>query len=153
MNWIPHFRKKGFFPPEENDHIVETIRQAERQTSGEIRVYVESRCRYVDPLDRAAEIFWNLKMDHTEFRNSVLLYVAIRDHQFAIFADKGIHEKLGNEYWQQQVSVLGKHFRNEHYTTALAKVIHDIGEALRQHFPYDSNTDKNELPDDIVFGK
>ncbi len=153
MNLIPPFKRRGFFSYEENSQIVDAIRKAEQQTSGEIRVYIESRCRFVDPLDRAAEIFWNLKMDHTEFRNSVLLYVAIRDHQFAIFADAGIHTKLGDEYWKKEVSVLGAHFRNEHYTTALVKVILDIGQALHEHFPYDPATDKNELPDDIVFGK
>jgi uncharacterized membrane protein len=153
MNLIPPFKKKGFFSHEENSDIVEAIRKAEQQTSGEIRVFIESRCRFVDPLMRAAEIFWSLKMDHTEYHNSVLLYVAIKDHQFAVFADKGIHETLGNDYWQQQVNILGIHFGNEHYTQALIKVIHDIGESLRQHFPFDPNTDRNELPDDIVFGK
>jgi len=153
MNLIPSFKKKGFFSKEENSLIVEAIRQAEQQTSGEIRVFIETRCRFVDPLDRAAEIFWNLKMDYTEFHNSVLLYVAVSDQQFAIFADTGIHGKLGNDYWQQQVAVLSKHFSNENYTKALVKVIHDIGAALHEHFPFDPNTDKNELPDDIVFGK
>ena len=153
MSLIPSFKKKGFFSHEENTRIVEAIRQAEQQTSGEVRVYIESRCRFVDPLDRAAEIFWTLKMDQTQFHNSVLLYVAIKDQQFAIFADQGIHQKLGNDYWQQEVSVLSGHFRNNHYTDALVHVIHDIGVALHQHFPYDPGTDKNELPDDIVFGK
>ena len=153
MNLFPAFKKKGFFSNEENTRIVEAIRQAEQQTSGEIRVYIESRCRFVDPIDRAAELFWNLKMDHTHFRNSVLLYVAIKDHQFAIFADKGIHEKLGDVYWQQEVALLRRHFSAEHYTEALLYVIRDIGSSLHQHFPYDNTTDKNELPDDIVFGK
>src|SRR5687768_11029260 len=93
-------KRKDFFSSEENARIVEAIRKAEQSTSGEVRVYVERRCRFVDPLDRAAEIFWNLKMDHTAYRNSVLLYVAMTDHQFAIFADQGIHEKLGNQFWQ-----------------------------------------------------
>jgi uncharacterized membrane protein len=153
MNLFPPFKKKGFFSHDENSLIVDAIQTAEQQTSGEIRVFIESRCRFVDPLDRAAEIFRNLKMDHTQYHNSVLLYVAIKDRQFAIFADTGIHEKLGDQYWQKQVAELGKHFRNDHYTHALVKVIHDIGEALHQHFPYDPATDKNELPDDIVFGK
>jgi len=153
MNLLPAFKHNRFFSKEENSLIVEAIREAERQTSGEIRVYVESRCRFVDPLDRAAEVFWSLKMDYTERHNSVLLYVAIKDHQFAIFADTGIHQQLGNEFWQQQVNVLGQYFRSEHYAEALIHVIRDIGIALHQHFPYDPDTDRNELPDDIVFGK
>lgn len=153
MKLFPLFTHKPLFSKEENSMIVEAIRGAEQQTSGEIRVFIERHCRYVDALDRAAEIFWSLKMDQTAHRNSVLLYVALRDKQFAIFADRGIHERLGDEYWQQQVSLLGKHFRNNDYSPALVKVIHDIGQALHDHFPYDAQTDKNELPDDIVFGK
>lgn len=146
-------RRKDFFSADENARIVEAIRNAERSTSGEVRVYIESRCRFVDPLDRAAEIFWTLKMDHTVHHNSVLLYVAMKDHQFAIFADKGIHEKLGNEFWQSEVSQMSRHFRENHYTDALVLVINDIGAALNKHFPYDPGADKNELPDDIVFGR
>src|SRR5690606_25283896 len=101
MNLFPPFKKKGFFSPVENDRIVNAIRKAEETTSGEIRAYIESRCRYVNPLDRAAEVFWNLKMDHTELRNSILLYVAMKDHQFAIYADKGIHQQLGDKFWQK----------------------------------------------------
>jgi uncharacterized membrane protein len=153
MSLFPSFKSKSFFSAEENTRIVEAIRSSEQRTSGEIRIFMESRCRFVDPLDRAAEIFWNLKMDMTTHRNSVLVYVATKDHQFAIFADKGIHEKLGNEFWQQQVKVMGMHFSKNHYMEALLHVIHDIGEALCHHFPYDRSTDKNELPDDIVFGK
>lgn len=153
MSLFPLFKRKGLFSKEENDLIVEAIRSAEQQTSGEIRVYVESRCRFLDPLDRAAEIFWSLKMDHTEYRNSVLLYVALKDQQFAIFADSGIHQKLGTPFWEEQVAVLGKYFSTENYTQALVKVIHHVGAALHHYFPYDPATDKNELPDDIVFGK
>lgn len=147
------FRSKSLFDANESGRIVDAIRLTEQQTSGEIRVFIESRCRFVDPLDRAAEIFWNLKMDHTKHRNAVLLYVAVKDHQFAIFADSGIHERLGNEFWQKEVSLMTRHFRENHYLDAILLVISDTGNALHQHFPYDPNADKNELPDDIVFGK
>lgn len=147
------FRNKGLFSNEENARIVEAIRSAEQRTSGEIRIFIESRCRFVDPLDRAAEIFWSLKMDHTRYHNSVLLYVAVKDHQFAIYADKGIHERLGNVFWQKEVNEMRLHFSANHYLDAILLVIRDIGSALEQHFPYDPSTDKNELPDDIVFGK
>ncbi|MEP7259012.1 MAG: TPM domain-containing protein [Flavitalea sp.] len=153
MNLFPPFRKRGFFSAEDNNRIVEAIREAEKRTSGEVRVYIESRCRFVDPLLRAAEVFWNLKMDHTEFRNATLLYVAMKDHQFAIFADQGIHAKLGETFWKSQVAEMSVHFREQHYIDALAEVIKDLGTALQLNFPYDPNTDKNELPDDIVFGK
>ncbi len=69
-------RKKAFFTPEENEKIIHSIQQAEMQTSGEIRIFVESRCKYVDALDRAKEIFTNLEMEKTELRNGVLFYIA-----------------------------------------------------------------------------
>lgn len=153
MKLLPSFGTKSLFDAEESARIVQAIRDSERQTSGEIRVFIESRCRFVDPLDRAAEIFWNLKMDHTVYRNSVLVYVAVRDHQFAIFADAGIHEKLGNEFWQKEVRLMSRHFKENHYLEAIMKVISDTAQALQEHFPYDPNADKNELPDDIVFGR
>jgi uncharacterized membrane protein len=152
MAFFPFSRKKEFFSFDEKERIIEAIRQSEQQTSGEIRVYVESRCRFVDPLDRAAEIFWGLKMDHTNDRNGTLVYVAMRDHQFAIFADQGIHEKVGQEFWNKEVAMMKGHFKDQHPAEAIVAVVNDIGLALKTHFPYSNTTDKNELPDDIVFG-
>jgi uncharacterized membrane protein len=150
---IPFFAKKDFFSEEEKKMIVDAIREAEMQTSGEIRVYVESRCRYVDPLDRAAEVFAFLKMEKTAARNAVLLYLAHKDRQLAIFGDQGIHEKVGELFWRNQVSQILAHFQQEHFAEAMAEAIRGIGDALKFHFPYDRQTDINELPDDIVFGR
>lgn len=150
---LPFFKRKDFFIPDERVKIVEAIRSAEMRTSGEIRIFIESRCRFVDPLDRAAELFWSLQMDRTKDHNAVLIYVAMKDHQVAIYADKGIHEKVGEIFWQKEVIAMTTHFREHHYSYALLEVIKDIGEALYIHFPYSRVTDKNELPDDIVFGK
>ena len=95
MKLFPWTKQKNFFTEEEQKLIAEAIRNAERRTSGEIRVFVESRCSYVNPLDRAVEIFISLKMDQTAERNAVLLYVATKDRQLAIFGDEGIHKKVG----------------------------------------------------------
>lgn len=152
MAFFPFRKRQEFFGFDEKEQIVEAIRQAEQQTSGEIRVYTESRCRFVDPLDRAAEIFWGLKMDLTKDRNGVLVYVAMKDHQFAIIADQGIHEKVGQAFWNQEVAVMKTHFVNQHPAEAIVAVVNDIGHALKTHFPYDRTNDKNELPDDMVFG-
>jgi uncharacterized membrane protein len=119
MKLIPSFKLKSLFSVNESTRIVDAIRNAEQQTSGEVRVFIESRCRFVDPLDRAAEIFWNLKMDQTVYRNAVLLYVAVKDHQFAIFADAGIHQKLGDDFWQNEVNLMSRHFRENHYLEAI----------------------------------
>ena len=147
------FRKKEFFSKQESELIVDAIKNAERQTSGEVRVYVESRCKFVNPLDRAAEIFFGLKMEETAERNGVLVYVAIKDRQLAIFGDKGIHEKVGDEFWEKEVAGMINHFNRENYARGIATVITNIGEALRTNFPYKGEIDKNELPDDIVFGR
>jgi len=147
------FKKKEFFTEDEKKQIVEAIRSTERRTSGEIRVFVESRCRYVDPLDRAAEIFFNLKMNETKDRNAVLLYIAMKDRQLAVFGDEGIHEKVGTGYWNKEVNLLINEFNTAHYGDGISQCVRDIGEALHQHFPFDNGTDKNELPDDIILGK
>jgi uncharacterized membrane protein len=152
MAIFPFARKKEFFSYSDQQMILEAIREAEQKTSGEVRIYVESRCRFVDPLDRAAEIFWGLKMDMTQDRNGVLVYVAMRDHQFAVFADEGIHKKVGQEFWNREAGLMLQHFRKSNPVDAIISVVKDVGIALHQHFPYDRGTDKNELPDDIVFG-
>jgi uncharacterized membrane protein len=150
---IPFLSKKDFFSVEEKKLLVDAIREAEQQTSGEIRLYVESRCRFVDPLDRAAEVFAILKMGKTAARNAVLIYVAVKSRQLAIFGDQGIHEKVGSSFWEKEVMQILSGFQREHFGDALAKVVSEIGAALKYHFPYDRQTDINELPDDIVFGR
>lgn len=150
---IPLFSKKEFFTEPEKRQIVEAIQAAEHRTSGEIRVYVESRCRFVNPLDRAVEIFALLKMDQVAARNAVLVYVAIKDRQLALYGDKAIHEKVGDGFWNEKVKLVLSHFNKANYAQGLAQVVTEIGEVLRSYFPYDKDNDKNELPDDIVFGR
>jgi uncharacterized membrane protein len=149
------FKKKhpDFFSPEEKERILAAIRSAEMRTSGEVRVYLESRCRFVDALDRAVEIFQGLKMDQTADRNAVLVYVALKDKQLAVFGDEGIHQKVGSQFWNQEVGRMLQHFNKHNYAEGIASVVSEIGEVLVHHFPYNKDTDKNELPDDIVFGK
>jgi uncharacterized membrane protein len=151
--FIPFFSRKPLLNPAEQQQIVAAIKAAEQRTSGEIRVFVESRCRYVNPLDRATELFTKLKMEQTAARNGVLVYIALRDRQLALFGDKGIHEKVGPAFWAQQVHTILSHFNKANYAGGIADVVTAIGEALHQHFPYDRENDENELPDDIVFGK
>ena len=149
------FRRKApdFFSAPEKEKILAAIQQTEQHTSGEVRVYVESRCRFVDPIDRAAEIFYGLKMESTAEHNAVLVYVAMKDRQLAIFADEGIYKKAGAAFWKEEVSKMLSQFNKENYADGIATVVKEIGESLHINFPYDPSTDKNELPDDIVFGK
>lgn len=149
----PFSKKKQFFTKEENEFIVQSIRDAERQTSGEVRVFVESKCSFIDALDRAKEIFTQFKMDNTEQRNGVLFYVALKDRQLAIFADSGIHQAVGEQYWRDVVNQILVLFNKENYASGIKECILKIGDALKTHFPYNAETDKNELPDEIIFGK
>jgi uncharacterized membrane protein len=146
-------RIKHFFSQEENERIVAAIRQAEQATSGEIRIYIESHCRFVDPLDRAAELFFGLKMEKTEQRNGVLLYIALKDRQLAIFGDEGIHQKVGTAFWDREIRNMLNAFNAAHFADGIINIVTEVGNALHEHFPYDAATDRNELPDEIVFGK
>lgn len=144
--------KTPLLPLHINEAIVEAIKQAELLTSGEIRVFIESKCRFLDPLNRAKEVFTTLKMDKTENKNGVLIYLAIKDKQMAIYGDEGIHEKLGYTFWKNELSKMQNDFRNNNMSSGLVQIILEVGNALKTHFPY-HNEDKNELPDAIVFGK
>ena len=153
MKIFPWQKRKEFFTAEEKQQVVEAIQKAEQRTSGEVRVFVESRCRFVDAIDRAMEVFYQLKMNETEERNGTIVYVAVKDKQAAVFGDEGIHQKLGQKYWEKEVNKMMVCFKQANLADGIVQCVTDIGEALYQNFPYDHKTDKNELPDDIVFGR
>lgn len=140
-----------FFSDEQKTQITEAIKQAEFNTSGEIRVHVENDCK-IDVLDRAAVIFNKLQMHKTEQRNGVLFYVALLDHKFAILGDAGINAKVPVGFWNEINDTVITHFKKVEYTDGLTKGILMAGEQLKKHFPYKAN-DVNELSDDISFGK
>lgn len=146
--------KKQFLDAEAQQKVVACIANAENRTTGEIRVFMEPRCTYVNPLDRAKEIFASLAMEKTVMRNAVIIYIAFQDRQFALFGDEAIYQKAGGPaFWQQAAQTLSKHLRNQEYTEGLCNCINELGDALATHFPYDPTITKNELPDEIVFGK
>lgn len=133
--------------------LVEAIQLAEKNTSGEIRVFVESKLCKGDALSRATEIFFKHKMNETKDRNGVLVYVAVNDKKLAIYADQAIYEKMGIEFWYSQVQEMTGHFKSMNYITGISTVVDAIGQALCTHFPYDRATDTNELSDEIMIGK
>jgi uncharacterized membrane protein len=149
------FKKKSIniLSDAEKEQLVAAIKNAESRTSGEIRVYMEEKCKNADPLERAAKIFFKLKMNQTAERNAVLLYIAVKDRHFAIFGDEGIYKKTGKEYWENLVNNIFSHFNYGNFAEGISRYIHEIGEGLHQHFPYNRETDQNELPDEIVFGR
>jgi uncharacterized membrane protein len=151
LKWFKH-KAEDYFTLQEKQVIAHAIQQAELQTSGEIRVFVESKCNYVNAIVRAKEVFDKLDMHKTEAKNAVIVYVALKHKQLAIYADEGIYQKTGVQFWNNELQVMIHHFKNENVVDGITKVVEHIGEALKTHFPYQKN-DVNELPNDIVFGK
>lgn len=140
---------KNFFTIEEQDLVVDAIKQAELNTSGEIRVHIENYC-FGNSLVKAEKVFTKLGMQNTKDRNGILIYIAAVSRKIAIVGDKGIHEKLGKEYWDKIVTNIVESFRSNKKAEGLAKGILDCGDQLKHFFPYQSD-DKNELNDSISF--
>lgn len=153
MSLLSFFKKKSFFTEEENLNIVQAIRAAEVNTSGEIRVYIESKNPLINPLERAARVFTKLKMEKTHHRNGVLLYLASKHKEVALFGDEGIYKTLGEEYWNCEVNEMLKLFKEKKLADGIVLCINHVGKSLSEKFPYIPTEDKNELPDEIVFGK
>lgn len=135
----------------EKKSIVAAIREAELNTSGEIRVHLENHCKK-DVLDRASEVFATLHMHETELRNGVLFYLAIKDHRLAILGDKGINSKVPEHFWEDIRDLMISRFKEGKYAEGLAEGIRMAGQQLKSHFPYQAD-DRNELSDDISFNK
>lgn len=141
----------NFFTKEQKVQIRDAIARAELNTSGEIRLHVDNRCK-IDVLDCAAGWFEKLKMHKTEQRNGVLFYLAVKDHKFAIIGDAGINAVTPDNFWDNIKEEVLAHFREDQFAEGLIRGIDMAGEQLKAHFPYQSD-DQNELPDDISFGK
>jgi uncharacterized membrane protein len=144
-------RTREFLSKVEHDRIVQAIREAESNTSGEIRVFIQRGKLNGDPLVAAQKKFYQLAMHKTRDRNAVLLFVAPRVHKFAVFGDKAVHEKCGEQFWQRLVEGMRIHFQSEKFTNALVEGIKETGKLLAAHFPRRS-TSASELPDDVVQG-
>ena len=142
---------RDIFSPEQQKAITKAIAEAEHQTSGEIRVHIENSLKG-DVLDRAAYLFRTLGMSKTELRNGVLIYLAVNSRQFAILGDSGIHKMVPENFWDKIKHQMLADFRENKFTEGLISAISSTGEQLKKHFPYMVN-DKNELPDEISFGK
>lgn len=143
---------KSFFTEEEGRQIVAAIQAAETNTSGEIRVHLENKVKKGhDIMQQAAKVFHRLGMNDTELRNGVLIFFAVKDHRFAILADRGINEVVPEGFWDEIARNMSVRFKQKEFLTGLTEGIAAIGEQLQQYFPYQSD-DINELPDEISFG-
>lgn len=141
---------KDLFTQEEKEQIVSAIKEAENQTSGEIKVHLENHCKG-EALDRAAKVFAILKMHKTKLRNGVLFYMAVKDRKFAILGDIGINKVVPEDFWDDIKAAMQSKFKENKIAEGLKTGIKMAGEQLTEHFPV-SEDDINELSDEISFG-
>jgi uncharacterized membrane protein len=144
-------RTREFLGQLDHNRIVGAIREAEAKTSGQIRVYVQRGELAGDPVIEAQEQFHKLGMQATKERNGVLIFVLPRARKFAVLGDEGVHQKCGDEFWQQLVERMRAHFQNENFTDAMMEAIEEVGKLLARHFPK-TFAPRNELPDEIIEG-
>ena len=142
---------KKLFSKADKDAIVSAIKEAEKNTSGEVRVHIETSFKG-DVLDQAAYVFNKLGMLATEQRNGVLFYLAAKNKAFAILGDAGINSKVPEDFWEDIKATMQEEFQAGNMAVGLTKGIQMAGEKLKEHFPYQSD-DVNELPDEISFGE
>ena len=147
------FRKQSsvrkLLTEENKEKIASAIQQAEKKTSGEVRVHIESNIKKKkSAFDRAVEVFHQLGMQETTLRNGVLVYVALDDRQFAIIGDQGIHEKVGYDFWDKEKDEMSTYFKQEDIIGGIVYFIEQIGLKLQKFFPYQKG-DVDELSDEI----
>ena len=138
-----------FFNEEQKKNITDAIKEAELNTSGEIRLHIETSCKE-DVLDRAAYMFEKLAIHKTELRNGVLFYLSINDNKFAILGDAGINKVTPDNFWEEIKETVINHFKKSEFDIGLSTGIKMAGQALKEHFPYQKD-DVNELSDEISF--
>ena len=141
---------EDFLTKEEEQAVVEAIRLAETATSGEIRVHIEKKAS-IAHFDRALEVFHLLKMDETELKNGVLIYVAVKDKAFVICGDKGINEAVSTDFWDSTKEIMASHFKNGNFKQGLIDGITKAGDQLKKYFPFQDG-DTNELSNEISKG-
>ena len=142
---------EDFLTKEEEQAVVESIRVAEKNTSGEIRVHIE-KTTSIDSYDRAMEVFHLLKMDETQLKNGVLLYVAVKDKSFVICGDKGINDVVPTDFWNSTKDIMASHFKNGNFKQGLVDGITKAGEQLQKYFPFEDD-DTDELSNEISLGE
>lgn len=146
------FGKKhpNFFSPKEEKEIVSAIKSAEKTTSGEVRVHLDED-EVDDMKERAVYIFDSLGMKNTEARNGILIYLHPSQKNFLVMGDEGIHAKVGQEFWENISKDMKTHFQKEEFALGVISAIDSIGKELQRLFPYDADTDENELGDEISY--
>ncbi len=139
-----------FFTKSQIQEIKAAIQKAEQYTSGEIRVHISKKLKHDTPQQEAQYMFERLKMRETKLRNGILFLLCPSVHQFAVFADKGIHEKVEDNFWHEIVEVCIQEFKDENFVEGLKKGILKCSEKLKAYFPTQKN-DQNELSNEISY--
>ena len=135
----------------DRDKIKEAIQRAEQRTSGEICVSVAPF--FWGSIEKAADkAFVRMGITQTKDRNGVLFFVVPSRRKFVVLGDRGIHERVGQQFWDRVAAVVSEKFREGDFTGGLVRGVEEIGEQLAAHFPHDSTTDKDELSNDVDFG-
>ena len=137
-----------FLTPEEEKRIIEAIKEAENNTSGEIRVHLESKNNEKPSMQYVWKVFNKIGMTKTKASNGVLLYVDVNHRTFTIIGDKGINNIVPDDFWQEITDAVIEKFKINQYAEGLIVGILAVGKKLKDFFPYQSD-DVNELPDDI----
>ena len=143
-------KTEDFLTSKQEGKIVEAIRIAEENTSGEIRVHIEEKSEK-PPIERATEVFNTLKMFETEARNGVLFYVNVSGNQFAIIGDEGINKVVSSDFWECTKDIVLTNFALKKNKKGLVNGIERAGEQLKKYFPYQKD-DSNELSNEISKG-
>ena len=141
---------EDFLTKEEEQEIVEAIRMAEKNTSGEIRVHIEKTTSKV-PFDRALEVFHELRMDETQLQNGVLFYFAVDDKHFVVCGDKGINDLVADDFWDCTKDKMTEQFKAGKFKQGIVDGILNAGEQLKKYFPW-TEGDTNELSNEISKG-
>ncbi|MFK5959036.1 MAG: TPM domain-containing protein [Lutibacter sp.] len=141
---------ENFLTAPQEQQIIEAIKTAEKNTSGEIRVHIEKSTEK-PPMERALEVFHLLKMETTKLRNGVLFYIAVESRKFVILGDEGINNKVPEDFWESEKELVLSHFSSGEFSKGIELAIIKVGEKLKNFFPYESN-DTNELSDEISKG-
>lgn len=143
-------KTKHLFSQLDHDRISAAIVEAEKHTSGEIRVYV-SHHKVRDPRHAGARQFLKLGMDKTKHRNAVLIFMAPESQNFAILGDVAVHTKCGDAFWEDVAAAMREHFRQQKFTEGIVHGISAAGKLLARHFPAHGGGD-HQLPDPVVEG-
>src|SRR6187551_3326714 len=135
------WRVRRIFPPQVLAAIEAAIKASEATHSGQLRFVVEGALdgapllRNQSARERALEVFSQLRIWDTEHNNGVLIYLLLADRDVEIIADRGIHQRVGDETWEAICREMEAAFRQGKFESGVITGIHAVGNQLREHFP------------------